>query len=82
MLIHHADAIVVGIFWTLDGTGCAVNLDFAGGWLIEAHDALNGGAFACAIFAEEGVDGAGFEGEGDLVEGGEGAEVFGHVDHV
>ncbi len=52
--------------------------DVAGVRLVVAHDAFDEGGFAGAVAAEEGVEGAGAEFHGDVVERDEGAEAFVH----
>jgi hypothetical protein len=54
----------------------AVEKNFAGGGLLEASDEAEGGGFAAAGGAEEGVETAAFEGERDVVYGALAGEIF------
>ena len=55
----------------------AIEEDFAGGGLFEASDDAEGGGFAAAGGAKEGIEASAFEVEGEGVDGAVGGELFG-----
>ncbi len=69
VLVDHADAEGDGVGGGCDADGRVVEEDLAGVHLVEAVEDLHEGGLAGAVFAEEGVDFAGGDGEGDGVVG-------------
>lgn len=54
-------------------------VDGAGGGPVDPGEHVEGGRFTGAVGADDGVHAAGFDGEGDRVQGGEPGELDGHV---
>ena len=80
MLVDHADAQAQGLARIADDNRRIAQGDLSGVGEIVAHDALDEGAFAGAVAAEEGVHGAGPDGHGDVVEGDERAKALGDAE--
>src|SRR5258706_9602579 len=74
MLVDHADAAGDGVAGGADVDGPAVDFYFAAVAMDEAVEDVHQRGFAGAVFADQAVDGAGGDGEGDAVEGGAWAE--------
>jgi hypothetical protein len=76
VLVDHPYAGGEGVVGGAEGLGLAVDEDAAGVGAEQAVEDVHEGGFAGAVFTEEAVDGGGGNGEGDGVEGGDGAEGF------
>lgn len=84
LLENHPDAGAVGVERAVVARigGDAVEADLAGVGHDEKIQAAQQGGFSRAAGAKHGGDGAGTDGEGDVGDGGEGAEVFREVERL
>ena len=82
VLVDHAQARGVGVARAGEVGLLAVEHDRTAGRAVVAHDALDQGALAGAVAAQQGVEAARGDAQRHAVEGGEGAEAFGEVDHL
>ena len=81
VLVHHADAQGVGVVGILDGHHLTVLFDDALLRLVQAEQNTHQRGFARAVFAQQGVDLALFQLQGDVVVGDNTGEPFGDVQH-
>ena len=79
MLVHHADAERNGIERRADLPHLVVDEDLAAVGAVEAVRDAHGGGLARAVFADDGVDGAGGDDDVEMVVGENGAEALGNV---
>ena len=82
VLVDHADAERVGIVRVLDGHDLAVLLDGALLGLVQTEEHAHERGFACAVFAQQGMDLALFELKRNVVVGDNTGESFGDVEHL
>ena len=82
MLVHHADAEVVGVVRVLDLDLLAVLFDDALLRLVQAEQNTHQGGFSGAVFAEQGVDFALSELQRDIVVCDDAGEALGDVQHL
>ena len=81
VLVHHADAQVVGVVRVVDPDFLAVLLDRALFRLVQAEQHAHQRGLARAVFAEQGVDLALFQLERDVVVGDDAGETLRDVQH-
>ena len=82
VLVHHADAQRVGIVWILDLHLAAILFDHALFRLIQAEQHAHQRGFARAVFAQQRVDLALAQLQGDIVVGYDAGEALGDVQHL
>ena len=82
MLVHHPDPVDVRVARAPDDARDVVDDHRALVGRVVAHHALDEGALAGAVLAEERVERAGPERQRDVVEGDEGAEPLRHPDEL
>ncbi len=80
-LVDHGDAATAAVEGVARGVGLTIEEHGAGVWGVGAGEGFHEGGFAGAVLADEGVDLAGHDGEGDAVEGEGGAEALFDVAH-
>ena len=82
MLVDHADAERVGIVRVLDGHDLSILFDDALLGLVQTEEHAHERGFACAVFAQQGMDLALFELKRNVVVGDNTGESFGDVEHL
>ena len=82
VLVHHADAEVVGIVGVFDLDFLAILFDHALFRLIQAEQHAHQGGFACAVLTQQGVDLALLELQGNVVVGDDAGESLRDVKHL
>ena len=81
VLMHHADAKVVGVVGVFDLDLPAVLFDDALLCLIKAEKYAHQGGLAGAVFTQQSVDLSFFQLQSDIVVGDDAGEFFGNVKH-
>ena len=81
VLVHHADAQVVGIVGVADAHLLPVHADLALFRLIQAEQHAHQGRLAGTVFTQQGVDLALFKLQGDVIIGDDTGEALGNVQH-
>ena len=81
LLVDGRDAEPLRVLGRGDADRLTVDADLAGVLLLDAGHDLDQGRLAGAVFAEEGVDLAAIERQGDVLEGQSCAELLGNGDH-
>ena len=76
MLMHHADPESDRILWAGDGLGPILDENLAGVCGVEAVRDAHRGRLPGPVFADDGVDGAGLNLDGDVIVRHDGAEFF------
>ena len=82
VLVDHADAERVGIVRVLDGHDLSILFDDALLGLVQTEEHAHERGFACAVFAQQGMDLALFELKRNVVVGDNTGESFGDVEHL
>ena len=81
VLVHHADAQVVGVVGVLDGDLLAVLFDNALLRLVKAEEHAHQRGFACAVFTQQSMNFTLFQLKGDVIIGDDTWEPLRNVKH-
>ena len=82
LLIHHADAVLLGHVRRMQQALFAVDIDVSGVIAVQAGKNLHQRGFACSVFTQQGVDLALLYAEIHLVDSKRSRETLGHAPHL
>ena len=82
VLVHHADAQIVGVVGVVDGHDLAVLADLPLLRLVQAEQNAHQRGFARAVFAQQGVDLTAAQLQGDVVIGDDARESLRYMEHL